>query len=165
MAGKRRPRGEGGFRFDPRRGLWVGRVQVGRYPNGRPKYAEVSDTSQAACLRKMQAVGPPSASDTVGAWADRWLAGLSVRPGTRDTYTNAVRGHVVPALGDVRLADLRPSHVRAFTADLLAAMSANTARQVVSTLRALLDGAVAEELIPKNVAKLVPKPKPPPGGL
>lgn len=156
---KRRPRGAGGFRFDAKRGLWVGRVIVGRHKSGKPKYREVSDRTQAGCLRRMAAVQPASSSTTVAAWAEKWLTGLSVRPGTAKTYADLVRLHVAPGVGSLKLCDVRPSHVRTFTAALVAAHSAAFARQVVSCLRSILDAAVAEELIPKNPAKLAPKPK------
>ena len=56
---KRRARGTGALFFSEKRQVWIGRVQVGRLASGAPLYAERSARTQAACLKKLAAAGPP----------------------------------------------------------------------------------------------------------
>ena len=53
---------------------------------------------------------------TVGEYLDTWLKGLigSVRQSTFDGYEIAVRVHLKPALGRVKLKKLTPAHVASF---------------------------------------------------
>jgi integrase len=48
---------------------------------------------------------------TVADYLKHWLAGISVGAGTRRMYESYARRFVVPALGRVRLCDLKPSHL------------------------------------------------------
>jgi integrase len=67
-----------------------------------------------------------------------------------------VRTHLVPGLGRRRLARLSASDVRAFLhAKREAGLSQATVRQLHGILRSALSHAVREDLVPRNVAKLV----------
>jgi len=103
---------------------------------------------------------------TLRAWAKKWLD-------SRDTATKGddegrLDNHILPVLGDIPLGDLRPRHIRDFievlkkkkklgnlkkngtrveTDELIAP---RTVLHVYGTLRAMLNDAVADELIPTN---------------
>ena len=48
---------------------------------------------------------------TVAKYLDHWLENASVGAGTRRMYESYARCFVVPAIGHIRLCDLKPSHV------------------------------------------------------
>src|SRR5215211_494294 len=53
----------------------------------------------------------------VGEYLQRWLKDSvkgTVRPSTYEVHRHMVEPHIVPALGRLKLKDLRPTHVRSF---------------------------------------------------
>lgn len=75
------------------------------------------------------------------------------------SYRQHVDQHLVPSLGRVRLAKLGPQHVRQLHTDLRGkGLSPATVGRVHATLRKALSDAAADELVVRNVAKIVPPP-------
>jgi integrase len=103
---------------------------------------------------------------TVGEYLNSWLKGSvrgSVRQSTFDRYEIAVRVHIKPALGRVKLKKLSPAHVAGFYQDRLAAGSAPASvNKLHVTLRKALDQAVKWHMVPRNVAEAVKAPRPAP---
>ena len=94
-------------------------------------------------------------SATVSAFAAHWLATIraAVRPQTLIGYRSIVRRMLVPALGDVPLAALTRTHVRAWLGDLLAAGRApQTVARAHSVLTIMLNIAIDDGVITTNVA-------------
>jgi integrase len=158
-------------------GRWFGSVDLG-YVGGKRRRRTVSAGTQEAALaklRKLQAQVERGHHDldpnsTVAAWLDGWLATVveerlvsgRLRPSTAVSYRAHVSGHLVPSIGRVKLAKLSPQHVRQLHADLRAkGLSQATIGRVHATLRKALSDAVADELVFRNVAKLVPPPSAP----
>jgi integrase len=160
----RGPRGEGSVFFNARRGLYIGKVVVGKYPNGKTRYKEVSDPTHAGAVAKKKLVGPPDPdSVTVSEWAARWLAGLDVRPSTLRGYTRQLDARLLPTLGPARLADLTVSAVKVALLQWAAAgvPTANRTLQVAATMTqaAVLDGLVARNVF-ADCPRLKYRPKP-----
>jgi hypothetical protein len=103
---------------------------------------------------------------TLQAFAEKWLE--QGKTETVDDDRGRLYNHVIPALGHIRIAELRPRHIREFvealkqkkklgnlrkdgtrveTDELIAP---RTVRHVYDTLRAMLNDAVADEVIPSN---------------
>lgn len=110
---RRRAKGTGSIRHDKKRRRWVGRLPVGRTPQGNTRYREVCGTSREEVVRKLATLQPPKASTTLREWSVRWFAGLTVRPGTTDSYNFNFDKHILPTLGHIRVADLSPTHIEA----------------------------------------------------
>lgn len=91
---------------------------------------------------------------TTGEWVVYWLDKITkARPTTKDGYRSKIDTHIVPAIGHIRLQDLRPDHVRAMqTAMRAKGLAPNTVKQVHSILSAALRVAVDEGRIPRNPA-------------
>lgn len=93
---------------------------------------------------------------------DEWL-GMKERQGTRPTtlrgYRWLIRDHVKPDLGKKRLDKLTPTDVRRFV-ELKSAssLSGQTVRLMHALIRNALADAEREELVHRNVAKLVRPP-------
>lgn len=147
----RRARGTGSIFPDKRRGGWVGKVPVGRYPNGRTQYTEVRGDTQAEVVEGMKRVRPPGPEAAVGEWADRWLASCGAQPQTLADYAHTVEKHVKPTLGHLRLRDLTAHDVE--SAVLKWKLGPNTARKNLRQVRTMLEAARRAKLVPENVAK------------
>ncbi len=99
-------------------------------------------------------IDPAVAQLTVGAWADRWLAGQThLKPSTRERYAGILREHVGPRWGTVRLADVGHADVQAWVSELAASRSAATTRKVHRVLSLVLESAVKDGRLVRNVAE------------
>ena len=102
-----------------------------------------------------QSGGPSlaAAAVTVGEWAETWLAGQAhLKPSTLERYAGVVRTHVVPAWGTVRLDQVTHADVQAWVATLARDRSPATVRKVHRVLSLMLDLAVRDGRLPRNVA-------------
>ncbi|HEY5843929.1 MAG TPA: site-specific integrase, partial [Mycobacterium sp.] len=94
-----------------------------------------------------------------------WLTHIErhVRPSTLKAYKANCRLHIVPRIGRTKLAKLTVRDIRLMLDDLRAnGAGARTVQYVHATLRAALEHAYREELVSRNVAKMVrvERPKP-----
>ena len=107
---------------------------------------------------------PPSQL-TLQAFLREWLDQIvskRVRANTLAAYRFNAESYLIPELGAKRLKKLTAREVRLYLADLeRRGVGARTIRYVHATLRAALEDAVREELLEKNVAKLVRAPSVP----
>jgi integrase len=88
------------------------------------------------------------------------VARARLRPATWTNYSYAVRVHIGPSLGSVRLRSLTPAQVRRFLAERTeAGLAANSVRIIHATLRTMLAEAVRDELVERNVAAIVRGPR------
>ncbi len=95
---------------------------------------------------------------------NRWLPSrrASLKPSTFDTYERAVRLHVIPAIGHVRLQNIGPEHLDALYADMLAAGAARkSVRNVHAILHKALRDAMRKDLVIRNVADAADAPRQP----
>jgi integrase len=87
----------------------------------------------------------------------------SVRQSTFDRCEIAVRVHIKPVLGRLKLKKLTPTHVAGFYQDKLAAGFASASvNKLHVVLHKALDQAVKWHIIPRNVAEVVKAPRPSP---
>lgn len=100
---------------------------------------------------------------TVAAYARRWIAGRTHETSNDDR--GRIENHIIPAIGHILLTELRPKDVRALVASLSTKrrlgnlradgsrvpteepLAPRTVRHVYGTLRAMLNDAVADEII------------------
>lgn len=99
------------------------------------------------------------ASLTVATFLDEWLVYLKphVRPSTWVGYETNVRLHVVPRIGKKKLTALSVRDVREVLVDGMRSdgRGARVIQYAHATVRAALEHAFREELVPRNVAKMV----------
>lgn len=153
----RRARGTGSVLPDPRRGGWLGKVPVGKYPDGRTRYKEVRGATQAEVVAKMRLVAPPDPDTlTVAEWAERWFAGLSVRTSSKANYRRA-KELIVGSLGSVRLVDVTVGQVSAALASWVTPKrGASTANLTLHIARVMSAVAVREGLLARDPFALCP---------
>ncbi|MGY1846874.1 tyrosine-type recombinase/integrase [Blastococcus sp. SYSU DS1021] len=152
-------------------GSWYYRADVGRDASGRrreqrkggfPTKAE-ADAALAAVLHAANTGDHRhDGRQTVGAYLAAWLANREadgLRASTAVMYRRYVERDIVPALGHVRLGDLRPGHVEKLMRDLrVAGRGATTMRRIHATLRSALSSARRARLVPYNAATDVSLP-------
>jgi integrase len=181
---KRRANGQGSV-YRRKDGRWVGAAFVlgvdGTYKRV-PVYgksAEEVDAKLTAIKDRSNRGLPADATGwTVGRYADFWLAHVAapkLRPSTLARYRSLVRQYITPAIGRKRLPTLTPADVRLLLARAAATRapgrkgqaeedrplaSVRTVQQIHAVLRAMLNQAMREELVARNVARLVQPPAP-----
>ena len=134
-------------------------------PDGRRTlYQEVSDPSRTVCACKMQALEPPGPAVTVGEFAQRWLAGLTVRPQTQDTYRNSVLRRINPILGHRQIAKITPFEIEQTIKQWLSIYAVSTVLVTLSHLSALFGAAIRAEVITRNPVSRARRPAAEPQG-
>ncbi len=170
MRGHIRKRSQGSWQisvsagFDPLNGK---RRQMWRTVRGSRKEAE---RELVRLLREVDAgtfVDPGRI--TMAEYMERWLehVGSRVRPRTLERYVDIVRLHIVPALGNIPLAKLRPLHIQTFYDRCLASerqgrrrLSPRTILHIHRVLSQALRQAVRWQLLPSNPAQAAQPPRP-----
>jgi len=109
--------------------------------------------------RKKRARSVVDQEITVRAYSERWLVIVAahLKPRTLESYRDTLRLHILPALGNVRVRDVRKDDVTGLlAAKLKSGLSRNTVRIMQGTLRAMLNAAADAELLrgPNPAAKL-----------
>jgi integrase len=153
------------------RAKWV--VRQGGYDptSGRRRVRQLGtfDTKRAAMARRKELAEGRAGSETETVeelLEGAWLPSKSgrVEPSTLDQYRWAIRRHIVPALGAVRLGDLSPEIVDAWVGELTVTregnkrrLGATSARLVRKVLSMALQEAVERGRLPRNpVARTEP---------
>jgi integrase len=168
----RRGNGEGSITRHKKSGLYMARYTV-QMPTGSKrktiygkKREEVADKLARALAERAHGIVYDDENLTVGEYLDSWLKGSvrgCVRPSTFDRYEIAVRVHIKPALGRLKLKKLASAHVAGFYQDRLAAgFAPASVNKLHVTLHKALDQAVRWHMVPRNVAEAVKAPRPSP---
>lgn len=170
MARRRSP-GEGSVHQRKDTGRWQAGILVGYNERGNPKRIRKDfDTKREAdkWLAEMQTRlhrGELAVSDlTVGELLEDWLAfkKARVRENTYTGYRDVVEHYVLPGLGQIKVRDLKPTHIARWVADLQrAGKSVYAVHRSHKFLSMALNYAVDLELIHRNPAHKVRPPKPP----
>jgi integrase len=94
---------------------------------------------------------------TVGEWLTEWVDKAikppAKRPGTYRVYTSVINGHVIPAVGSIRLQELKAADLKRYYTD--SKLSGSTQAQHHAIVSSALKAAVLEGLVTRNVAALV----------
>ncbi|MBF6185034.1 site-specific integrase [Nocardia puris] len=163
---RRRSNGEGSV-YRRKDGRWEGAAYLGTV-NGKVRRLRVYGQTRAEAHTKLtriieearQGILPPEKTWQVGEYLDFWLEREKRRPLTRKRHEGVVRLHIKPYLGHYRLDNLTVRTVQNFLDDLLAnGRSAATIHQTRKVLSAALTYAMRQEMISRNVARLVELPR------
>ncbi len=152
-------------------GRWVGATYAATNTGGRKRVHVYGKTRTQARekLTELQreldrGIRVPVENWTVQEYLEHWLADVvkpSRAPKTHQGYELVVRRHIVPRIGRKKLRTLAVHDVRRMVQVLQdSGMRRRGVQFVHSTLRAGLQNAVRDELVTRNVAKLVQVPSP-----
>lgn len=140
-------------------GRWRARFTT---PDGRRMTATRATKTEADSWLAMQTTGvgrgtwvdPRRGRTTLGEYATQWLAQRTdLRPRTKEDYGDILRVHLIPKLGERPLGELSPADVRAWCAGI-SAVHPGRARKVYRLLRAILNTAVADEIIVRSPCRV-----------
>jgi integrase len=162
MAVKQRGHGEGSIGFYG--GRWVAQASVDggvrRRFYGKTR-AEANAKLQAALGAVRAGLPVPTDRLTVAEYLDDWLTGASrsLRPSTASTYERHIRLHILPTLGRLPVARLRPEQLDRLYAGLLAkGLSRTSVQHIHAILRRSLSQATRRGVIARNPTDLVDPP-------
>lgn len=167
---KKRGHGEGTITRRPD-GRWMAQITIGYDPEtGKPKRVtfygktrpEVAEKLAKAQNDMKHGTFTEPTRLTVGEWLDTWLREYkkpSLRPTTYDSYEVQVRCHLKPAIGHLRLRDLRPEHLQHLYNDKAkSGLSTTTVRYIHAIMHQALEQAVKNQLVGRNVSKATTLP-------
>jgi integrase len=159
-------------RFGRVRKLPSGRYQA-RYlgPDGQDHPAPITfkgkrDAEQflslvEADIAKGRWIAPAAGRTTLTHWAEQWFSAASrtLKPKTRNTYRSVLDRLVLPHLGTVALANLKPMAVSKWVGTLTDAKSASQVRQAYRLLSQIMTSAVDNDMIPVSPCRRVRLPR------
>jgi integrase len=140
-----------GRRYDVRLRDATGRVYNRTFATKRE--AETYAALERADRSRGAWVDPRRGTVTLEDWSALWLSQRpELRVRTRELYRGLLDHHILPELGQVEVAKLSPSQVRAWHAKLQAAdgPGASTVAKAYRLLRAIMRTAVADEVVIRN---------------
>ena len=153
-------------------GTWEARFVVGHDPGtGKPVRKSVYGKTQAEVRKKMTATqraidnGTYQAPNktTVSEWLDTWLetfCAAKVRPLTYSSYEVAIKKHIKPSIGALRLQAVRGIHVQKLYNSITAAgLSAKTVKNVAAILHKAFSVAVKQGIMQANPCDAAELPK------
>ncbi len=142
--------------------VWTAEGRRRRTISGKTR-AEVSRRLTEAMGDRDRGLVYHAGNLTVGEYLARWLEDSvrgTVRESTYERYGYAVRPHIEPALGRLKLRNLNATHVRGFYREKLdAGLAPATVHKLHGVLHKALDQAVADGLIPRNATRGVGLPR------
>jgi len=107
---------------------------------------------------------PPTERVTVDEYLARWIEDVvapSVRPRTLEWYQYALKGHLSPTIGHLKLTRLQPAHLQEmYTRMLSKGHAPKTVRNVHGVIHRALSQALTWNLVSRNVADAVQPPRP-----
>ena len=175
----RRGHGEGSI-TKRKDGRWQASILVGYDPKtGKQKRKYFYGRTRKEVQRKLNEIIPEvqagtyrePANITVAEWFTTWLNVYmkpSLRPTTWESYRYQVEGHIIPALGHLRLAQLQTAHIQRLYNDKLqggrldgkpGGLSPKSVRYIHTVIHSCLEQARKESMITINPAGAVRLPK------
>jgi hypothetical protein len=153
-------------------GKWVGTLDLGRDANGKRRRHVVYGQLRREVIAKLDETRRRLAAEepvkdarvTVAMFVDDWirkaLPASGRKAATQENYSTIARTHLAPPpFGVLTLDKLRPSDIEALlVAKRDAGLSDSTVRLIYTVCRAVLDIAVRDGLVRRNVAAAVRRP-------
>lgn len=148
---------------------FAGQIDLGIIDGKRRRATVYGKTRQeviakmAVRQRQLDEQGTLATSDpTVEKWMAYWLdeiAAERIKPNTLRSYRTAVKEHIVPSIGNIRLGKLSTQHIRSMhRAMTRRGLSSSTARNAHRILSVALNDAVRDGKVGRNVARSVRAP-------
>ena len=117
-----------------------------------PKKAEAERYANTVEADKSRGVylDPTLGRLTLGDYADGWLKIQTFDESTREAVALRLRVHIKPVLGQVPLADLRPSLIQSWLSGLQQKLAPRTVKVILANLSSMLSAAVDDDRLGKN---------------
>jgi integrase len=166
---KKRGNGEGSI-SKRKDGTWCAVITVGRKPDGKLKQKffygktrqEVAEKLNKALNELRQGTFVEATAVTVESWLKTWLEEYKrpkVRLTTFESYRIMAESHIIPAVGHIKLKDLRPEHLQhLYNEKLKTGLSPRTVRYIHLVIHSALKQAVKNQLVARNVSEATELP-------
>ncbi len=164
----KRGNGEGSIYQRKEDGKWVGSITL---ENKKRKVLygktrkEVQEKMKVALHEQQQGTLITAPQQTLKSYLEHWLEDVhkpSIRISTYVKYKKLMNGHIIPALGHIKLQKLTPQQVQRFYTDKLKQGAApKMVSNIHGVLHKALDNAVKWSLIARNVCDAVSPPRVP----
>ena len=153
-------------------GSWTMTIWLGKNAAGKPQQLvrtmpgtekEAKAEMARLILERRQGVDLKPQTVTVAELFKRWLTlrGPDLAPVTQATYSTLIKTHILPVIGQLKLRDVKPLHIEAVKAKVIAAgRSPKSALNVHRLLNAVLKQAVLWQLLSRNPCDSVKAPRP-----
>jgi integrase len=136
---------------------YKGSLTIGTRPDGKPERVYVRGKTKRerddklAEARRLYAKGISLTDMTVGEWSQRWLAvyKANVSDGQKRSYKARLEIDILPAFGNVRMRDIRPSHLQEFL-NQYKGKKKGTVEKVRVSLKSLFFDAAVEGIIERD---------------
>jgi integrase len=149
---------------------WQVKIEIGKKPDGKPKFVTKTfkkkgeaEAFRLQILRERdEGIVVEPTKLTLDAFLDRWLEVVEhrVRPVTLLSYTDQLKNHIRPALGERQIRSINGLALQAVYAQMLDdGLSARSVRYTHSILKNAFKQAIAWRLLPRNPANDVKLPK------
>lgn len=109
--------------------------------------ADAFDADVRSSVLRGVYVDPGAGRVTVAAYARQWRATLLHRDSTVARVEQALRTHVEPILGQVQMAQVRPSHMQSWVKDRSSVLAASTLHVVYGYLASMFTAAALDRVI------------------
>lgn len=169
------PNGEGTIyqiKSGPKKGQWVAQLTVGtNRDTGKPKRKSFYGKTRAEAKQKMEAYIEEKSSGidleaarktTFGDWLAQWLDMYKrpkIRLSTYENYLMYAQNHILPALGDIPLAELDTDHIQMLYNRMQEAGKAPaTIHKVHQIIHPCLEKAVEKRMIAWNPSRATERP-------
>ncbi len=168
MAGKTKARkrgnGEGTVFFNQSKNLWVAQYLVNQ--KRKTIYAKTKTEVRAKLIKEQNSINEglyiePNKTK-VGDWLNIWLKTYIIgkkAPKTAECYSNAIKNHIMPIIGNVIIKDLQAIQVQQLYNSVEKKCSARMAKLVHVTLHSSLKQAVMNDMLQVNVTEKCVAPK------
>ena len=153
-------------------GTWEARITIGTNPGtGKPDRKSVYGKTQAEVRKKMTSIqravdnGTYQAPDktTVSEWLDEWMktfCAVKVKPLTYSSYEVAIKNHIKPAIGALKVQAVKGVHVQKLYNGMTAAgLSPKTVKNVAAILHKAFSVAQKQGMIQVNPCDAAELPK------
>jgi integrase len=164
----RRSKGEGTLEWLPKTKRWRIRITVDT-PTGKTRKAFTHPTKKGvrakrdAWLKDRHGLAFDAENLTVSGYLDRWMEDSvrqTRRPSTVAEYESVCRIHLKPALGTLKLIDLKAAHIQGLLSQKRReGYASGTARRIYAVFGAALSQAVKWQLLAHNPMQGVDAPK------
>lgn len=145
---------------DKERGTWYFTARV-KQLDGNTKQVKRRGfkTKKEATIAEAKAItSEPQAADMLFKdLAEKYIEWYAARRKQSSTnkITSVLRIHLIPKFGEMKLADIRPSHVTNFQTDLIGKYSGNHAKRICTTLTSTFSFGVRNEYTKDNPSRMV----------
>lgn len=153
-------------------GRWEARITVGTDPGtGKPVRRSIYGDTQKDVRKRMTEIlreidrGTYQAPDktTVSEWLDTWMetfCAIKVKPLTYSSYEAAIKNHIKPRIGAIKLQALRGTHIQQLYNFMLAAgKSPKTIKNISAILHKAFSVAVKQGIMIANPCDAAELPK------